>query len=187
MFRKTDRAVSVILKGITVIAAVLGVFLSAGAGRGSFMGGNRVFMYFTIQSNIAVALIAAVGLVLLLRGKKIADGWYVVKWMGAVSITLTGAVFCFVLAPTFGAYAWNAQNVLTHVVVPVTAVADFFVTGIYGNIPKKIHGFCHPSAPRLRRLRGDRLRRGLGIRAGRQLPLLLPELGQPGRRLRLFQ
>lgn len=137
MLRKRDNIISVILKCITVISAAVGVYLSAAAGRGSFMGGNRVFMYFTIQSNIAVALIAAVGLILLLRGKKIANGWNVVKWMGAVSITLTGAVFCFVLAPTFGAAAWNAQNILTHVVVPVAAVADFFVTGIYGNIQKK--------------------------------------------------
>ena len=39
-----------------------------------------------------------------------------------------------VLAPVFGPMAWNLQNVLTHVVVPITAAIDFFVTGIYGNI-----------------------------------------------------
>jgi hypothetical protein len=46
-------------------------------------------------------------------------------------------VFCFVLAPTLGKYAWGLANVLTHVVVPIAAIIDFFVTGRYGTIAKK--------------------------------------------------
>ncbi|MBP5631809.1 MAG: GNAT family N-acetyltransferase [Clostridia bacterium] len=126
--------VSLILKIIVVISAVVGTVLSAIAGSRSFMGGGTVFMYFTIQSNIAIAVICAVGAVLLLRKKPVAAPWYVVKFAGTVSITLTGLVFCFVLAPTLGSAAWNIQNVLTHVIVPVAAVADFFVTGVWGNI-----------------------------------------------------
>ena len=53
--------------------------------------------------------------------------WPVIKFVGTVSITLTGLVFAFVLAPTFWASAWNLQNTLTHVIVPVAAVIDFFV------------------------------------------------------------
>ena len=101
------------------------------------MGGSRVFMFFTIQSNIAVALICAVGLWLLFRHTPPKTVWYVVQFVGAVSITLTGVVFAFVLAPTLGSHAWNVQNVLTHVVVPVAAVADFFVTGVYGTLQKR--------------------------------------------------
>ncbi|MBR6934128.1 MAG: GNAT family N-acetyltransferase [Clostridia bacterium] len=127
-------SVSLILKIIVAISAVAGTVLSAIAGSRSFMGGGTVFMYFTIQSNIAIAVICAVGAVLLLRKKPVATPWYVVKFVGTVSITLTGLVFCFVLAPTLGNAAWNIQNVLTHVVVPVAAVADFFVTGVWGNI-----------------------------------------------------
>ena len=78
------------------------------------MGGHRVFMYFTIQSNIAVAVISVIGLVLLLRRREISPVWWVIKFVGAVSITLTGVVFCFVLAPTLGGNAWNLQNILTH-------------------------------------------------------------------------
>ena len=129
--RKTT---SYILKGIVVLAAVSGIWLSAAGGRNSFMGGSRVFMYFTIQSNLAIALICAAGGILMLRSGRIKDWRFVVKFVGTVSITLTGAVFCFVLAPTFGPKAWSLQNILTHVIVPVAAVADFFVTGIYGNI-----------------------------------------------------
>ena len=124
--------ISWILKGIVIICAVTGTVISALAGKDTFMGGSHVFMFFTIQSNIAIALVCLIGAVLLL--KKAPAYWYVIKFVFTVSITLTGIVFCFVLAPTFGPKAWSLQNILTHVIVPVAAVADFFVTGIYGNI-----------------------------------------------------
>ncbi|MBR3290271.1 MAG: Pr6Pr family membrane protein [Clostridia bacterium] len=131
------KMLSYLLKAVVVIAAVVGTAMSAYAGSQSFMGGSRVFMYFTIQSNIAVALMSAVGAALMLRARRIAGTWYVIKLVGTVAITLTGVVFCFVLAPTLGAEAWNVQNVLTHVVVPVAAIADFFVTGVDSDIRKR--------------------------------------------------
>ena len=131
------RAASLALKLIVVVAATVGVYLSASGGSYAFMSGARVFMYFTIQSNIAIALICAVGAVLLLRGRPIRNGWYVIKFVFTIAITLTGAVFTFMLAPTLGDKAWDLRNVLTHVVVPITAIVDFFVTGICGNVQKK--------------------------------------------------
>ena len=133
MSRKT---VSLILKGIVIVCAVTGTAISALAGRNTFMGGSRVFMFFTIQSNIAIALVCLIGAVLLIR-KRIPARWFVVKFVFTVSITLTGVVFCFVLAPTLKGNAWNLQNILTHVVVPIAAVADFFVTGIASDIRKR--------------------------------------------------
>lgn len=130
------KALSLLLKGIVVLSAAVGVILSAIAGAQVFMGGNRVFMYFTIQSNIAIALVCAAGAGMLLRGRPVRDGWYVIKFVFTVSITLTGLVFCFVLAPTMR-HAWSVTNVLTHVVVPVAAIADFLVTGPSGNIRKR--------------------------------------------------
>lgn len=41
------------------------------------------------------------------------------------------------LAPTLGEDAWNIQNILTHVVVPVFSVVDFFVVSTAFNIKKK--------------------------------------------------
>lgn len=142
------KIVSCILKGIVVVSAAMGVILSALASAGTFMGGRRVFMYFTIQSNIAIGLICLIGGLLLAAGRKPGNGWFVVKFMGTVSITLTGAVFCFVLAPTLGRYAWNVQNILTHVVVPVAAIVDFFVTGICADLKKSavLYGALPPLA-----------------------------------------
>ena len=123
----TRKIVSYALKLIVILSAAAGTLMSAYAGRNSFMGGSRVFMYFTIQSNIAAALICAIGGFLLLRNKGIGNAWYIVKLAGTVSITLTGVVFAVLLAPVLGDKAWNIQNTLTHVVVPAAAVADFFV------------------------------------------------------------
>jgi hypothetical protein len=111
--------------------------MSAYAGRSSFMGGSRVFMYFTIQSNIAVAVISAIGLYYMVKGKTPGNAWYVIKFVGTVSITLTGVVFGIVLAPTLGENAWNTQNTLTHLVVPVAAVVDFFVVFATVHIGRK--------------------------------------------------
>ena len=119
--------ISLALKLIVTASAAAGTFLSAYAGRGTFMGGSRVFMFFTIQSNILMALICTVGVFFLLRKKEVNDVWRIIKLVGTVSITLTGVVFAVLLAPILGNAAWNLQNTLTHVVVPVAAVADYFV------------------------------------------------------------
>ena len=127
MISQARKAISIVLKLIVIASAITGTVMSASAGRNSFMGGSRVFMYFTIQSNIAIALICLIGCYLLMRGKAVSGAWYVVKLAGTVSITLTGAVFAILLAPLLGEAAWSVSSTLTHLIVPVAAVADFFV------------------------------------------------------------
>ncbi len=131
-----QKLISYILKIIVIVSAVVGTLLSAFSGKDEFMGGTTVFMYFTIQSNIALAIIAAAG-IYYLKKDRVGSIWSVVKFVGTVSITLTGVVFCVVLAPTMGSKAWNLQNVLTHVVVPVLSIVDFYVTGISTYISKR--------------------------------------------------
>ena len=134
---KTQKILSLLLKLTVILSAFIGTLMSAYAGRVSFMGGSRVFMYFTIQSNIAIAIISAIGLYYMVKGKTPGNAWYVIKFVGTVSITLTGVVFGFVLAPTLGENAWNIQNTLTHLVVPVAAVVDFFVVFATVHISRK--------------------------------------------------
>ena len=100
------------------------------------MGGKTVFMYFTIQSNIVIALISLIGFIFLMCDMDIGSIWYVIKLVGTVSITLTGVVFVVVLAPTLGENAWNLQNILTHVVVPISSVVDFFIVASTTKINK---------------------------------------------------
>ncbi len=98
------------------------------------MGGSRVLMYFTIQSNLVMAVVCAAGVILTLYGKEGLHAWKIIQFAAMVFISLTGLVFCFVLVPELGPSLWNVQNILTHLVVPAAAIADFFVTGIPGRI-----------------------------------------------------
>ena len=134
---KTRKTISLVCKIIVVTAAAVGIVLSAYGGRNAFMGGSRVFMYFTIQSNILIALICAAGAYLMRKNRPVGKAWYIVKLVGTVSITLTGVVFAVLLAPLLGNAAWNVQNTLTHVVVPAAAIADFFVTVPGAGIKRK--------------------------------------------------
>ena len=123
----TKKNLSYALKIIVILAAFIGTGISAYGDRDVFFCGLNIFMYFTNQSNVAIAIICAVGLYLMKRGKKISERHYIIKYVGTVAITLTGVVFLLVLAPTLGAAAWDSHNVLTHIVVPIAAIADFFV------------------------------------------------------------
>ncbi len=134
---QTRKRISCVLKLIVILSAVVGTVMSARAGRNSFMGGSRVFMYFTIQSNIAIAIICAAGLFLLARVRAVGSAWCIVKLAGTVSITLTGVVFVVLLVPVLGDNAWNVQNTLTHAVVPLAAVADFFAVASGNRIERK--------------------------------------------------
>ena len=137
MISRTRKNISAALKLAVILSATAGTVMTAFSGRNSFMGGGKVFMYFTIQSNIAIAVICAVGGWLMLRNKQIGDGWYTVKLAGTVSITLTGVVFVVMLVPVLGDKAWNIPNTLTHVVVPVAAIADYFVTASGSGIKRE--------------------------------------------------
>ena len=132
-----QKKISYLLKIIVFVSAVVGTILSYLGSQDSFMGGSRVFMFFTTQSNIAMAIISLIGLCYMIRVRLVGQVWQVVKFVGTVAITLTGVVFCFVLAPTLGDDAWNIQNILTHVVVPVFSVLDFFVVSTAFDIKKK--------------------------------------------------
>lgn len=131
------KVTSLVLKLIVTSSAVVGTILSARAAINLFMSGSRVFMFFTIQSNIAIALLSVIGAAILIKKPLTSGLWPVIVFVGTVSITLTGAVFTFILAPTLGESAWNLQNILTHVVVPAAAIADFLIIGAYFNIKKK--------------------------------------------------
>lgn len=120
------KIISYMLKAIVVISSVVGVALFAIPGTDGFMGAGTTFMYFTIQSNIAIAAVALIGIIMMILKKRYRQ-FEIIQLVFTVSISLTGLVFCIMLAPTFGASAFVINNVLTHIISPVAAVADFFV------------------------------------------------------------
>ncbi len=123
---KTRTIISYILKSIIAVASITGVVLFAIPGVDGFMGGGKSFMYFTIQSNMAIAVVAIIGIILMAL-KKQSHAWEAIQLVFTISISLTGCVFCFVLAPTMGAVAFGIKNILTHMIAPLCSIADFFV------------------------------------------------------------
>lgn len=118
--------ISNVLRIVAVVAALWGVGICATAS-GTFMGGSRVWLYFTIQSNIWIALCLLAGLIYRALRRQPGRAYDVLQMVLTVSICLTGVVFCFVLAPTMGNGAFNLPNVLTHVVSPIAALADYLI------------------------------------------------------------
>ena len=120
------RIVSFLLEISIVACAIEGVRLTAEYG-------NEGFLYFTVQSNIWIAVVclmtAIIQIIYLILRKGPLPGWLRdMKIVFTVAITLTGLVFCAVLAPTTNDPFGSMSNVLTHVVVPVLSIIDLFLT-----------------------------------------------------------
>ena len=127
---KKKAIISIIIKIIAAVFAAVGIVGSYNAKK--FMGSGSTFLYFTIQSNIWIAVVllflAGVMIAGLIRNKDLIKPWMtVLQLVFTVSITLTGIVFCFVLLPTMGPDALSVHTVFLHVVVPVLSVIDFIV------------------------------------------------------------
>ena len=148
--------ISLITKILIIACAVLGLIVNLiNAEADGYSSAASRLLYFTNLSNIFVLVIAILFLFFEIknlagstdfRGEKL----YLTKFVSVVSITLTGVIFCAVLAP--GASnadynAWTFGSILVHVAVPVLAIFDFFVDG--GDfVFKKKHNLL-PLAPPL--------------------------------------
>ena len=111
---------SLILKIIVTLSSLVGVLLST-------LPSPSSLLYFTTQSNIWIGACCLVGIVLMIRKAEIKKWMYTVKLIFTVSITLTGVVYCVLLAPLFGSSAYGLSSLLTHVIVPAASVLDFAV------------------------------------------------------------
>lgn len=125
--------ISILLKYLTIGASLGGVLLSLiYAKADGYSHWARRLLYFTAQSNIWLGL-TFLGVLLLPFKKKNVEVWtkrlYLLKYIFTVSITITGLVFCALLAPFADENyrPWGLCNLLTHVFSPLFAIADFFI------------------------------------------------------------
>lgn len=114
------KILSFILKLTVVLSSFYGVSLTLRFSSGALL-------YFTVQSNIWIGVACLIGIILMLGKMSIRKWMYSVKLVLTVSITLTGAVFCVMLAPLYGDDAYSLSNILTHVIVPIASVLDFLI------------------------------------------------------------
>ena len=114
------KTVSLILKTIVTLASFTGIIISV-------IPAPSALLYFTIQSNVWIGVACLAGIVLMIKKAEIKRWMYMVKLIFTVSITLTGVVYCVLLAPLNGSGAYSLSSLLTHVVVPAASVLDFAV------------------------------------------------------------
>ena len=134
---------STLFKYFTVGASLGGVLLSLiYARQDGYSHWARRLLYFTAQSNIWLGLTFIASLLLPLK-KKNAEAWkarlYLLKYIFTACITITGIVYCAILAPFAddNYRPWVLCNLLTHVFSPLFAIADFFIDPYRIHLTKK--------------------------------------------------
>lgn len=132
------------------IIGILGIALTAIST--DFMGGTAVFLYFTVQSNIFIILMALITLVdevvsIFTKKSFMNQVLLYIKFSATVAITITFIVFFTMLAPLLGPdYLLSFNNFSLHAIVPIIAIVDFilFDTKINLSYPKSLFGCIPP-------------------------------------------
>lgn len=121
---------SVVLNILIFLFSATGFFLSCYfAKRDGYSHWVTRLLYFTQQSNLWIGFTSLLFAVMLWKGNMAKKRLQVIglfKYIFTVSITITGIVFCTLLAPFAEEGIWTFASVLTHVVVPVLSILDFF-------------------------------------------------------------
>ena len=125
---------SFIIKILVLALCVVAFTIFSGGDNGEEITWAVMFMYFTGQSNLWIALVfVALIVFFILRWanaiKQIPRFLYILKFVFTVCISMTLLVFCGVIAPFAGSSynAWAGYSVITHLAVPVLSIADFFI------------------------------------------------------------
>lgn len=135
--------ISLTFKILTVIFSIGGVILSLFNAKidGYAHWYNRT-MYFTAQSNLWLGLtflsIIIINLFFPNFNEKYYKKLYALKYVFTVSISVTGIIFCTLLAPFAddSYHVWSLSGILTHVLSPAFAVSDFFLDDYFISLNK---------------------------------------------------
>lgn len=121
---------SALLNILIFVFSVTGFLLSCiFARRDGYSHWLTRLLYFTQQSNLWIGFTSLVFALMLIKkgeGEHSLGKISVFKYIFTVSITVTGIVFCTLLAPFAEEGIWTFASVLTHVVVPFLSILDFF-------------------------------------------------------------
>ena len=135
MKKEIFKRISYGLKVAILLSALGGVVLSLFyAERDGYSHWSKRLLYFTGLSNIwigiCVLIILVAPFIKALNTDFAKDMLHALRYIFTVSITVTGIVYCFILAPFAeeGEFnPWTLSNVLTHVVAPLLTLVDFFI------------------------------------------------------------
>lgn len=118
-----------IFKWLTLLSAIIGIYLQMFDSSVDFMGGPSMMLYFTIQSNLWMAVISALGLIIIYKHKEPSNTYYLIKYILLVGILLTYVVFSLMLSPGLPlSYLLTPSNILVHTLTPLFSVVDYLVS-----------------------------------------------------------
>ena len=117
-----------VLKYLIIVSSLGGLFVSLlESSAHGYSHWSKRFLYFTAQSNVWIGLTTLAILLSARFLKKTPNFLYILKYIFTISITLTGLVFCCLLAP-FGPpsyHLWAFSSWLTHIFSPAFSILDF--------------------------------------------------------------
>ena len=125
---------------IFVFAIMGNLFSFLYAGRDGYSPWWTRLLYFTQQSNFWIGVTSLIFAIILIKGnatEKHLKTISILKYIFTVSITITGIVFCTLLAPFADFNVWQFSSVLTHVIVPILSIFDFFINKNIVKLDKK--------------------------------------------------
>lgn len=131
MFNRKN--IGILLNLIAGVSSTIGVILAlVNAKNEGFSSSAQRLLYFTNLSNIWIGVtclvISIISIIeIKLKRQLLKNYWFILKYIFTVSITITGLIFCVLLAPFAEFNVWTFSSILTHVVVPTTSIASYFV------------------------------------------------------------
>ena len=131
----------IVLNFFIFVFSVTGFFLSCYfAKRDGYSHWSTRLLYFTQQSNLWIGITSLIFAIMLLKdnaSEKHLKTISIFKYIFTVSITITGIVFCSLLAPFADFDIWTFASILTHIIVPILSVFDFFTNKNIVRVDKK--------------------------------------------------
>ncbi|MCR4558441.1 MAG: hypothetical protein K5779_11555 [Saccharofermentans sp.] len=127
---KKNQTAELILNTVIVIFTVIGIILmlTGKPEEGALQStGIENFKFYTVLTNVFCGIIASVYLVLILL-KKDKDKMAVFKLAAVCGVAITFAVVAFMFGPLYGyPQFYKRGNLFFHLLLPVTAMAEFIV------------------------------------------------------------
>ena len=125
------RLTRLIINTIILCSVILGIIATHITN--NFMSNNSI-LYFTMQSNILVALISLIFIIYDILKHKIPNILYILKYIFTVAITLTFLVFNFILVPYMNIpNIYDLANILLHIISPICTILSFILDNNFKN------------------------------------------------------
>lgn len=135
------KIVSIVLNFLIFTLSMLAVVLACVfARKHGYSHWHKRLLYFTQQSNIWIGVTSLIFAIFLLKknvSAKTMKTLSTLKYVFTISITVTCIIFCALLAPFADFRLWYFSSVVTHVVVPVLSIFDFFTNEYIENVHKQ--------------------------------------------------